>query len=203
MVLLFFLIGTFILGLLSVISPDSTQKLLYATNNLKASFYYLMGDDPTFWIFALFIFLTFVTALPKLLTAFTDKNFALILLMSAIVSINYLYFNYLGLLPILWIFVSSITAIIVDYFYQKSQCTDINLNDIPILYYSYSIISLIIPNFTLPLVYKFNILPFSFADMTILITLIPNIIFIILMIDVIKNHLPKDKDKKENIDIVD
>lgn len=162
-----------------------------------------MGDDPTFWIFALFIFLTFVTALPKLLTAFTDKNFALILLMSAIVSINYLYFNYLGLLPILWIFVSSITAIIVDYFYQKSQCTDINLNDIPILYYSYSIISLIIPNFTLPLVYKFNILPFSFADMTILITLIPNIIFIILMIDVIKNHLPKDKDKKENIDIVD
>lgn len=207
-----FLIGTFILGMLNVISPDSTQKLLYETNNIKASFYYLMGDDPTFWIYALFIFLTFVTALPKLLTAFTDKNFALILLMSTITSLNFVYYNY-----ILWIFVSSITAIIVDYFYQKEQCTDINLNDIPKKYFIYYIISFLITFITIFLVYNtmniINFLPLFLANLLLnikivmskinIVTLIPNIIFIILMIDVIKNHLPKDKDKKENIDIVD
>ena len=171
-----------------------------------------MGDDPTFWIFALFIFLTFVTALPKLLTAFTDKNFALILLMSTITSLNFVYYNY-----ILWIFVSSITAIIVDYFYQKEQCTDINLNDIPKKYFIYYIISFLITFITIFLVYNtmniINFLPLFLANLLLnikivmskinIVTLIPNIIFIILMIDVIKNHLPKDKDKKENIDIVD
>ena len=198
-----FLVGSFILGMLGVLAPDSTQELLNETNNIKESFTSIMGDDPTFWIFALFMFLTVVIGLPKLLTSFTDIDFNLILLMSTITTMNFVFYadGYIG-----FIIITYYTAIIIDYFYKKAQCTDINLKYIPKKYFIYYIIAFLITSIILALTYHFP----TFFHIYIIIFLpniiifLPNIVFIILMILVIKNYIPKDKDKdkKENIDTV-
>ena len=198
-----FLVGSFILGMLGVLAPDSTQELLNETNNIKESFTSIMGNNPLEILFLLSFAIMFIyKGIPKLLTVFTDKNFLLIFLMSVIVSSNIII---AGMGFIIFFFVVSVTALLLEYFYKKEKCSEILLKYIPKKYFIYFSISFIIPFIILSLEYISYLLP----DLNINVNMInryfvhlPNIVFIILMILVIKNDLPKDKDKKETIDTV-
>ena len=180
-----FLVGSFLIGMLGVLAPESTQELFYEFNNIKESFYYLMGDDPTFWIFIFLVFLTLVTAIPKLITAFSNVEYNWILLTSAITSLNFIFYR-VGLFGdfniIKFIFITYYTSAIVDLIYRKSSCTEIGLKFIPKKYFIYFGISFLIAFITVAIISIGNIY---------MIIYLPNIVYIILMTIVIKKYLPK------------
>ena len=188
-----FLVGSFFIGMLGVLAPESTQELFSEFNNIKESFHYLVGDSPLEFLFIILLIGVFIfKGIPKFITSLSNDIFIKIIYINIVlIFLDFILYYPLISTRVDILFYGAISsfflvvpAIVVEYFYKEANCLEFNIKYISLI----KLAILIVLYGAKVIISKIFYLG---KEELLLISCTFYFAYIILMIFIINNDLPK------------